>query len=148
MGLPAIDCVACASEVVCVSIGTNLLLPVAPSIMGRFLKGIEVDPATIIKKRFADVKKHIDDADLRKIGEIASAITSRKDRCNETPGLGWRLLDIGFAAVGVFLLWSGWAKDKTIAAWHPLLFLPAAIAAGYPFACFLSALGRMNLAIR
>ena len=147
MGLPEIDCTKCASEMVCVAIGTNLLLPVAPSIMGRFLNGIEVDPEAIIKKKFSDVKKHIDDSDLRKIGKIAASIDSRKDQCSKAPGLRWRLLDIGFAALGVFLLWSGWAKDNDFAAWLPLLFLPAAFAAGYPFACFLLALGHMKLAI-
>lgn len=138
MDIPDFDFVSYASDVVCVSIGANLLLPVAPAIMSRFFRGIEVDPDKIVDQNFSeDIQSYLTDKDLGKIGSKAVSISRRQQLGqNDVPGLFWRVLDVGFAILGVFLLWSGWVADKCIAPWIPLLFLPVIVAAGWPFICY------------
>ena len=149
MGWPAFNLVKHAPEVVCVAIGTNLLLPVAPAIMHRFFRGIEVDPDKIIKKNFSkDIRAYIGEKSLRKIGEHVESVRRRQAEGRDAPGLGWRVADVAFAILGVFLLWSGWIDDDLVAKFCPLLFAPPMIAAGWPFLCFLCALVRFRSCIR
>ena len=60
------------------------------------------------------------------------------------PGLFWRVLDVCFAAFGVFLLWSGWIKDNRVAPWGLVLFLPVLIAAGWPFICYVCSIAGLK----
>ncbi len=149
MSLPAFNFVAHASDVVCVSIGANLLLPVAPAIMSRFFSGIEVDPDKIIANNFSEeLRSYIKDDDIRRIGKRAVAIKRRQEKGENSPGLFWRVLDVVFALVGVFLLWSGWVDCPAVAKWSPLLFLPVLIAAGWPFLCYICAIVRLKGCIK
>lgn len=146
MDIPAFNFVAHASDVVCVSIGANLLLPVAPAIMSRFFSGIEVDPDKIIANNFSeDLQSYLTDDDLKNIGAKAVAISHRQQAGqNNTPGLFWRVLDVCFAAFGVFLLWSGWINDGRVAPWSPVLFLPVLVAAGWPFICYVCSIAGLK----
>lgn len=145
MDWPAFDFASHASEVVCVAIGTNLLLPVAPEIMFRFFRGIETNPDKIIGRNFSeDIQSYLDDKDLQKIGETAVSIRHRQTKEKDAPGLGWRVADVVFAVLGVFLLWSGLIDNTWVALLCPLLFAPAVIATGWPFACFAWSLARLN----
>lgn len=141
MSFPEFDFIAHASDVVCVSIGANLLLPVAPAIMSRFFSGIEVDPDRIIEQNFSEeLRSYIRDDDIRRIGKMAVAIKRRQYRGENFPGLLWRILDVMFALIGVFLLWSGWVDCPAVAKWALLLFLPVLVAAGWPFLCYIYAI--------
>lgn len=145
MHLPAFDLTRHASEVVCVAIGINLLLPVAPAIARRFFDGIDVDPDKIIGKKFrADLQDFLDEKDIQKIGVCAVSIMHRQSKRDASPGLAWRILDVLFACIGVFLLWSGWIDNPCVAKFCALLFIPPLVAAGWPFACFLCAFLRLN----
>lgn len=140
MSFPEFDFIAHASDVVCVSIGANLLLPVAPAIMGMFFRGIEVDADKIVEQNFTeDLQFYIEDEDLKKIGKKAVSVKRKQDIGCNAPGLFWRVMDVVFAAIGLFLLWSGWIKNEHVAFWCPLLFFPALVAAGWPFLCYLVA---------
>lgn len=142
--MPQVDHVANAANLVCVAIGANLLLPVAPSIMGRFFDGIEIDADKIVTNKFGDVRKYVCEDDIADIGTIASSVKRRREACQKNPGLLWRIVDVLFAVAGIVLLWLGWTKDETVAAWCPILFLPLLIAAGYPFTCFVCTLIRLK----
>ncbi len=145
MSLPAFNFAAHASDMVCASIGANLLLPVAPTIMSRFFSGIEVDPDKIIEQNFSEeLRSYIKDDDIRRIGKRAVAIKRRQDKGENSPGLFWRVLDVVFASVGVFLLWSGWVDCPAVAKCTPLLFLPVLVAAGWPFLCYICAIVRLK----
>lgn len=152
MSLPEFNFIAHVSDVVCVSIGANLLLPVAPTIMSRFFSGIEVDPDRIIEQNFSEeLRSYIKDDDIRRIGKMAVAIKRRQDKGEKSPGLLWRVLDVLFALIGVFLLWSGWVDCPAVAKWAPLLFIPVLVAAGWPFLCYIYAIvhlkGRIKFAV-
>lgn len=137
MSFPEFNFVAHASEVVCVSIGANLLLPVAPAIMNRFFSGIEVDSDKIVEQNFGEeLCAYIREEDLRRIGKRAVAIKRRQSEGKDSPGLFWRTIDVLFAMAGVFLLWSGWIDIPVVAKWGLLLFMPVAVAAGWPFFCY------------
>ena len=142
--MPQVDHVANAANLVCVAIGANLLLPVAPSIMGRFFDGIEIDADKIVTNKFGDVRKYVCEDDIADIRTIASSVKRRREACQKNPGLLWRIVDVLFAVAGIVLLWLGWTKDETVAAWCPILFLPLLIAAGYPFTCFVCTLIRLK----
>ena len=137
--------VAHASEVVCVSIGANLLLPVAPAIMSRFFSGIEVDSDKIVEQNFSDeLCAYIREENLRRIGKRAVAIKRRQSEGNDSPGLFWRFVDVLFAMAGVFLLWSGWIDIPVMAKWGLLLFMPVAVAAGWPFFCYICSIASLK----
>ena len=143
--MPEFDPAANAANLVCVSIGANLLLPVAPSIMSRFFKGIEIDGEKIVTENFNDVRKYVCEEDVAEIGTLASSVERRREDCTNDPGLAWRIIDVVFAVLGILILWSGWTKDETIAKWVcPFLFLPLVLAAGHPFLVFLSILIRLK----
>lgn len=149
MTLPDCDFVKHASEVVCVSIGANLLLPVAPTIMGRFFSGIEVDPDKIIEQNFSEeLRSYIKDGDIRRIGKSAVAIKRRQDKGYDSPGLFWRVMDVVFALIGVVLLWTGWIDHPFVARKTLWLFSPVLIAAGWPFLFYICAITRLNFWIR
>lgn len=149
MSLPEFNFVAHASDVVCVSIGANLLLPVAPTIMSRFFSGIEVDPDKIIEQNFSEeLRSYIKDDDIRRIGKRAVMIKRRQDKGASAPGLFWRVLDVVFASIGVLLLWSGWVDRPAVAKWALLLFLPVLVAAGWPFLCYICAIVRLKGCIK
>lgn len=149
MSLPEFNFIAHVSDVVCVSIGANLLLPVAPTIMSRFFSGIEVDPDRIIEQNFSEeLRSYIKDDDIRRIGKMAVAIKRRQDKGEKSPGLLWRVLDVLFALIGVFLLWSGWVDCPAVAKWAPLLFIPVLVAAGWPFLCYIYAIVHLKGCIK
>ena len=147
MGLPPFDFSAHASDVVCVAIGVDLLLPIAPAIMGRFLSGIKLDPKEIVRDKFGGLSKFLDDDDLTDLGKIVVQINRDKCKCQSSPGLGWRIFDVAFAIAGIFLLWSGWIDDKAIAKWSSILFLPAVLAVCYPLFCVIISIAKFNWSV-
>ena len=134
--LPAFDPTKHAADVVCVSIGANLLLPAAPAILDRLLGRIEVNPEKIARRNFQSLGRFVLDADLEKIARRVNRIKTVQKRCQEAPGLVWRVSEFVAACAGVFLLWAGWVDDPRVAPYSGLLLVPAVFAVVRPFLCY------------
>lgn len=147
-GLPEINCVRHASEVVCVSIGANLLLPMAPGILRRFLEDIETDPGKIVQTEFAGVADCLCEKDLKAIGVACQKVEKRKSECACASGRYWRYSEVLSAFIGVFILWSNWIEIPCIAAWCPILLMPAVVAVAWPCLCYNWHLFRLQRAIK
>lgn len=115
-----------ASDVICVSIGLNLLFPFIPKVAQALLADIVTDPKEIVKNHFLNPKTVSED-DLRRIGEVARAIDrARAARKNHNAPPNWlRGLYIAFVFVGIFLLWSGYVDDFN--GWCAILLAPPVI---------------------
>ncbi len=113
---------ACSKEVVCVSIGANLLLPIAHRFTRCLLDAIETDVERIIKSHLNKDIGFCTDADLQVIGTCAELIKAENIDCAKKAGLGWRVFDVAGATVGVLFLWTGLASE--IGGYSILLFLP------------------------
>lgn len=134
--MPPMNFINHASEVVCVAIGANLLLPVAPSILKKYLDCVDTSASNIIKTKFKGVADFLHDEDFKLIGVACKKVEDRRSRCNCKPGLKWYAAEILMAVLGVFLLWSNWVEQPIIAAWCPLLFLPVVFAVAWPYGCY------------
>lgn len=137
---PDFDLSSHASEVVCVSIGANLLLPAAPSILSKLLVGIDTNPKHIVSRTLVKntgLTDYVMCKDFETIGRLASNINSIRERCDRMPGLVWKTIDFMSAFLGFFLLWSGWVGDPHVSKWCGLLILPSVFAVLRPFVIYL-----------
>lgn len=139
-----------ASEVVCVSIGANLLLPIASTILSNLLSGIKTDPTAIVQENFTNQKlfKFITDSDLKKIGKRAAKIDFLRESCKNKQGLWSLVFEFVAAFVGLFLLWSGWVDDENIAPYCGLLCLPPVFEVVPPFMRYLWLRFRLYLCVK
>ena len=146
--MPPINSVNHAAEVVCVAIGVNLLLPVAPNILKKYLEYIDTSASSIVKTRFAGVAEYLSDNDFKAIAVACKEVEERRKSCSRTPGTAWCFAEIFMVVVGVFLLWSNWIEQPTVAKWCPLLFLPSVFAVTDPIFCYLKIRRPLSKAIK
>lgn len=131
-----INCIKHASEVVCVAIGANLLLPVAPNILKKYLEYVDTSASNIIKTKFVGLTDYLSDDDFKAMAIACKKVDDCRKRCNCPQGMKWCYAELITVPVGVFLLWSNWIENPTIATWCPLLFLPVVLAVLCPYGCY------------
>lgn len=136
MDWPDFDFVKHASEVVCVAIGANLLLPIVPSILRNMMSSIETDPEKIAKTKFKDLIEYISEDDLKHVGKVAKTVQAKIEECRCGQGWGWKTAELATAAFGVFMLWSNWIKEPFMAKWCIVLFLPPIAVVAIAYACY------------
>lgn len=101
-----------ASDVVCVSIGLNLLFPFVPKVSQVLLADIVTDPKEIVRGRFSK-QETVSEEDLRKIGEVARKINRAREAYHNrnAPPIWLRIVYTVFVLAGIFLLWSGYVDE-------------------------------------
>lgn len=118
------DYAAKASELVCVAIGVNLLFPIAPNILQKFLRALKADTEKVFQGLLGDVK-FLRERDISELNELSTAILEEQKRCMEGK-LGWPVIDVVAVIIGILLLWTGLVDF--LGGWCILLFLPAVVA--------------------
>lgn len=113
-----------ASELVCVAIGANLLFPAAPSLLARFLSGIETEPEKALGSVLAPSQK-AEPHDIAEIADAGKRVAEIRSRCLRV-GFAASVVDLVAAVLGILLLWTGLVDG--IGAWSILLFAPCVYA--------------------